>query len=188
MFDTVVSVPTVERAPPAVLRCSSATVGGSPATDSTFGSIARPISRRANGATDSRYRRCDSACRVPNASDDLPDPETPVNATSRPRGSRVETCRRLCSRASRTLTIPDAAPSGTPAESLVTPDAPDGPSLSGMRTTYPPAPTIPRPPGGSAGQHTRWGNTRAGQQKRGPISEAPFGWCAARDSNPEPAS
>ncbi|MGP9683211.1 hypothetical protein [Brachybacterium sp. AOP3-A1-3] len=53
-LERFVVVPTVERAPPTVVRCSRATVGGIPVTDSTRGSTALPISRRAKGATDSR--------------------------------------------------------------------------------------------------------------------------------------
>src|ERR1700709_2463107 len=41
---------------------------------------------------------------VPNASDDLPDPETPVKTTSASRGTSTSTLRRLCSRAPRTRT------------------------------------------------------------------------------------
>src|SRR5689334_5149289 len=39
---------------------------------------------------------------VPNASDDLPDPDTPVNTTSTSRGTSTSTARRLFSRAPRT--------------------------------------------------------------------------------------
>ena len=90
-FDTVEKVPTVERAPPAERACSSATLGGSPSTRATFGSTAPAISRRAKGATDSRYRRCASPWIVPNAREDLPDPETPVIATRQSRGSSTST-------------------------------------------------------------------------------------------------
>src|SRR3982750_1812771 len=44
-------------------------------------------------------RRCDSAAMVPNTSDDLPEPETPVNAVSRRFGSSTLTSFRLFSRA-----------------------------------------------------------------------------------------
>ena len=54
LLDSAETVPTVERAPPPEVDCSSATVGGSPSTAPTCGSTAEPIRRRANGATDSR--------------------------------------------------------------------------------------------------------------------------------------
>src|SRR6185436_5046564 len=44
-------------------------------------------------------RRCDSAAMVPNTSDDLPDPETPVNTVSRRFGISMLTSFRLFSRA-----------------------------------------------------------------------------------------
>ena len=43
--------------------------------------------------------RCDSAAMVPNTSDDLPDPETPVNTVSRRLGISTLTSFRLFSRA-----------------------------------------------------------------------------------------
>ena len=54
LFDSADTVPTVERAPPPEVDCSSATVGGRPSTEPTCGSTAEPIRRRAKGATDSR--------------------------------------------------------------------------------------------------------------------------------------
>src|SRR5262245_31301918 len=47
-------------------------------------------------------RRCDSAAIVPNTSDDLPEPETPVNTVSRGLGMSTLTSFRLFSRAPRT--------------------------------------------------------------------------------------
>ncbi len=43
--------------------------------------------------------RCDSAAMVPNTSDDLPDPETPVNTVSRRLGISTVTSFRLFTRA-----------------------------------------------------------------------------------------
>src|SRR5688572_4961298 len=43
--------------------------------------------------------RCDSAAMVPKTSDDLPDPETPVNTVSRRLGSSTLTSLRLLTRA-----------------------------------------------------------------------------------------
>ena len=60
-FDSVVTVPTVDRDVPAPLRCCSAIAGGSPVMSSTFGAPAGSSRRRAYGATDSKYRRCASA-------------------------------------------------------------------------------------------------------------------------------
>src|SRR5215213_9739303 len=57
-------------------------------------------------ATASRYRRWASAYRVPKASDDLPDPDTPVNTTRASRGMSTSTPFRLWVRAPRTDTNP----------------------------------------------------------------------------------
>ncbi len=101
-------VPTDEREDGTERRCSSATAGGMPVTESTCGASTCRNSRRAYGETDSRYRCCASANRVPNASEDFPDPETPVNATTAPRGTATATPRRLCTRAPRTRTMPSS--------------------------------------------------------------------------------
>jgi hypothetical protein len=103
-FDSVVTVPTLDRELGAPRRCCRATAGGRPEIDSTCGSWPCWMSRLAYGATDSRYRRWASVKMVPNASDDLPDPETPVNATIRSRGMSTSTERRLFSFAPRTRT------------------------------------------------------------------------------------
>src|ERR1700732_5060884 len=44
---------------------------------------------------------------VSKASDDFPEPDSPVNTMSRSRGSSTETLRRLCSRAPRTTRVSD---------------------------------------------------------------------------------
>src|SRR5436309_80151 len=49
---------------------------------------------------------------VPNAREDLPDPETPVNTTSASRGMSTSMLRRLCSRAPRTRTMQSLRISG----------------------------------------------------------------------------
>ena len=49
----------------------------------------------ANEDSDSMYRRCPSAYTVSNASDDLPDPDTPVTTTSWSLGSSTEIFLRL---------------------------------------------------------------------------------------------
>src|SRR5262249_41038559 len=56
---------------------------------------------RAYADSDSTYRRWPSAKIVSKASDDLPEPDTPVITTSRLRGMSQETLRRLCCRAPR---------------------------------------------------------------------------------------
>src|SRR6478609_1102734 len=97
-------VPTVDREVGAPRRCCNATAGGSPVISCTCGAPTCCSSRRAYGATDSKYRRCASAYNVPKASDDFPDPDTPVNTTIASRGTSTSTLRRLCSLAPRTRT------------------------------------------------------------------------------------
>ncbi len=75
---------------------------------STCGTPTWSMSLRAYGATDSKYRRCASAYRVPKASDDLPEPDTPVKTTRALRGITTSTFFRLCSRAPRTWMQPSA--------------------------------------------------------------------------------
>ena len=54
LFEIFEIVPTEERAPPRVVDCCSATVGGRPVIEPTRGLTAPPMSRRAKGETDSR--------------------------------------------------------------------------------------------------------------------------------------
>ena len=107
-LDSVVTVPTVERELGEPRRCCRATAGGRPVMRSTCGVWPCWMSRRAYGATDSKNRRWASAKMVPNASDDLPEPDTPVNATMASRGTSTFTSRRLFSLAPRTRTKPSA--------------------------------------------------------------------------------
>ena len=65
-------------------------------------------------------RRCDSAAMVPNTSELLPDPETPVNAVSRRFGISMLTSLRLFTRAPTTRitswrSAPCTAGGGVPA-------------------------------------------------------------------------
>ena len=60
-LEIVVTVPTEDRELGAPRRCCRATAGGSPVIDSTRGLVPWVNSRRAYGATDSRYRRWASA-------------------------------------------------------------------------------------------------------------------------------
>src|SRR3954469_4787227 len=105
-FESVVTLPTDDRVVGDPRCCWRATAGGSPSMASTSGTPSWWNSRRAYGATDSRYRRWASAYRVPKASDDLPDPDTPVNTTRESRGMSTSACFRLWVRAPRTETNP----------------------------------------------------------------------------------
>src|SRR3954447_14725802 len=98
--------PTEDRVVGAPRCCWRATAGGRPSIASTSGTPSWWNSRRAYGATDSRYRRWASAYRVPNARDDLPDPDTPVNTTRASRGMSTSAFFRLWVRAPRTETNP----------------------------------------------------------------------------------
>ncbi len=60
-LDSCDTLPTDERAPGVPRACCSATAGGRPVISSTSGTPTWSISRRAYGATDSKYRRCASA-------------------------------------------------------------------------------------------------------------------------------
>src|SRR5690349_18125560 len=101
-----VTDPTEERDVVPPRCCCNATAGGRPSMLSTIGTGIWWNKRRAYGDTDSRYRRCASAYRVPNAKEDFPDPDTPVNTTNASLGMSRLTFLRLCSRAPRTWTKP----------------------------------------------------------------------------------
>src|SRR5215204_867144 len=66
---------------------------------STSGLDGEPMNDCRNAEYVSLMRRCDSAAMVPNTSDDLPDPDTPVNTVSRRFGISMLTSLRLFSRA-----------------------------------------------------------------------------------------
>jgi hypothetical protein len=83
-------------------RCSIAMVGGMPSISSTSGFLSWSRNCRAYADSDSMYFRCPSAKIVSNASDDLPEPESPVITIRRSRGSVRSTSLRLCSFAPRT--------------------------------------------------------------------------------------
>ena len=63
---------------------------------STSGRGIASSSPRALVESDSRYCRLPSAWSVSKASDDLPEPLTPVTTVRRLRGMRTSTLRRLC--------------------------------------------------------------------------------------------
>jgi hypothetical protein len=63
--------------------------------------------------------RCDSAAIVPNTSELLPEPETPVNTLNRRFGMSMLMSLRLFSRAPRTLIAPQSPASAQPAAFLM---------------------------------------------------------------------
>src|SRR5690242_14113767 len=96
-------VPTVDRGLRLVDFWSIDTAGDSPSMKSTSGLSIWPRNCRAYADNDSTYRRWPSAKIVSKASDDLPDPDNPVNTMSASRGRSRSTLRRLCSRAPLTI-------------------------------------------------------------------------------------
>src|SRR3954462_4928000 len=75
--------------------------GASPSIESTSGFSICSRNCRAYADNDSTYRRWPSAKIVSNASEDLPEPETPVITTNLFRGTTTSMFLRLCSRAPR---------------------------------------------------------------------------------------
>src|SRR6266498_1163137 len=75
--------------------------GESPSMESTSGFSICSRNCRAYALSDSTYRRCPSAKIVSKASDDFPEPETPVMTTNLLRGTTTSMFLRLCSRAPR---------------------------------------------------------------------------------------
>src|SRR5438128_2087899 len=75
--------------------------GERPSIESTSGFSICSRNCRAYADKDSTYRRCPSAKMVSKASDDLPEPETPVMTTNLLRGMTTSMFLRLCSRAPR---------------------------------------------------------------------------------------
>src|SRR6202171_5859027 len=89
-------VPTVDRGLREVVFCSIEIAGDSPSIESTSGFSICSRNWRAYAESDSTYRRCPSAKIVSKASEDLPEPDTPVTTTSRLRGMSQEMFWRLC--------------------------------------------------------------------------------------------
>ncbi len=81
--------------------CRIATGGAIPSISSTSGFSMRSRNCRAYADSDSTYRRCPSAYTVSNASEDLPDPDTPVTTVNFSCGISRDTPLRLCTRALR---------------------------------------------------------------------------------------
>ena len=106
-----VAVPTVERASPPI-RCWSTRIAGvSPSRTSTSGRASVGMNPCTNALYVSLISRCDSAAIVPNTSELLPEPETPVNTVSLRFGISTLTSLRLCSRApwTRIMSWPSAS-------------------------------------------------------------------------------
>src|ERR1700741_2348838 len=82
--------------------------GERPSIESTSGFSICSRNCRAYADRDSTYRLCPSAKMVSNASEDLPDPDTPVMTTNLLRGTTTSMFLRLCSRAPR-MTIESMA-------------------------------------------------------------------------------
>src|SRR5690606_35177285 len=94
-------VPTVERGLRLVDFWSMETAGDRPSMKSTAGLSIWPRNWRAYAESDSTYLRRPSAKIVSKASDDFPEPDSPVNTIIESRGSSRETFFKLCSRAPR---------------------------------------------------------------------------------------
>src|SRR5262245_52449713 len=94
-----VTVPTVERAFAPMRSWSTMIAVGIPSSTSTSGLAIDGMKPWTNALYVSLMSRCDSAAIVPKTSDDLPDPETPVNTVSRRFGISTVMFLRLFSRA-----------------------------------------------------------------------------------------
>src|SRR4051812_12495748 len=94
-----VAVPTVERGSVPMRSWSTMIAVVSPSSTSTSGRDCVGMKPCTNALYVSLIRRCDSAAMVPNTSELLPEPETPVNAVSRRFGISTVTSLRLFSRA-----------------------------------------------------------------------------------------
>src|SRR2546430_1394556 len=75
--------------------------GDRPSIESTSGFSICSRNCRAYADSDSTYLRCPSAKIVSKASDDFPEPDTPVMTTNLLRGTTTSMFLRLCSRAPR---------------------------------------------------------------------------------------
>lgn len=98
-----VTVPTVERALPPILRWSMTTTGVRPPMCSTGGRVHFASRFLANGGKVSLSWCPASAAIVSKTSEDLPDPDTPTKTTSRLRGMSRSMPARLFVRARRRL-------------------------------------------------------------------------------------
>src|SRR6185503_2532054 len=94
-----VAVPTVERELAPIRSWSTRIAVVSPSRTTTSGRASVGMNPWTNALYVSLMSRCDSAAMVPNTSDDLPEPETPVNTVIRRLGISTLTSLRLFSRA-----------------------------------------------------------------------------------------
>ena len=94
-----VAVPTVERAFAPIRSWSTMIAVVSPSSTSTSGRASVGMNPCTNALYVSLIMRCDSAAIVPNTSELLPEPDTPVNTVSRRFGISTLTSLRLFSRA-----------------------------------------------------------------------------------------
>ena len=94
-----VTVPTVERGLEPMRSWSTTIALVSPSSTSTSGRAVVGRKPWTNALYVSLTRRCDSAAMVPNASELLPEPETPVNTVRRRLGRTTLTSLRLLTRA-----------------------------------------------------------------------------------------
>ncbi len=85
--------------------CSIAIAGDSPSIKSTSGFSNTDKNCLAYVERDSIYRRCPSANNVSNASDDLPEPDSPVMTTNLFFGMTRSTFFKLCVRAPLTVMV-----------------------------------------------------------------------------------
>ena len=92
-------MPTVERELAPIRSWSTMIAVVSPSRTSTSGRASVGMNPCRNALYVSLIIRCDSAAMVLNTSDDLPDPETPVNTVRRRLGISTLTSLRLFSRA-----------------------------------------------------------------------------------------
>ena len=94
-----VAVPTVERASAPIRSWSTMIAVVSPSSTSTSGRASVGMKPCTKALYVSLISRCDSAAIVPNTSELLPEPETPVNTVSRRFGISTLTSLRLFTRA-----------------------------------------------------------------------------------------
>ncbi len=97
-----VAVPTVDRGSEPMRCWSTMITVVSPSSTSTSGRASVGMKPCTKAEYVSLMRRCDSAATVEKTSDDLPDPETPVNTVSRRFGIATLMSLRLSSRAPST--------------------------------------------------------------------------------------
>ena len=114
-----VAVPTVDRTLAPIRSWSRMIAVVSPSSESTSGRARVGMKPCTKLLYVSLISRCDSAATVPNTSELLPEPETPVNTVNRRFGMSRLTFLRLFSRAPRTSIAPQSPASSQPAAFLM---------------------------------------------------------------------